>query len=181
MTNLDDIYDQLLVLRIQDGDHLALTELVDRWQPRLVRQAMRLVEQAAEAEEVVQSAWLAIVRGIVRLHDPACFRRWAYRIVTNKCADWVRARQQQRVRSGELTEEPAERPHGGDSQDDIALLRQSLRQLSSQRRAILTLFYLEGMSLEEVAQVLSLPVGTVKSRLHYARKELKQILERRNS
>jgi len=181
MTNLDDTYDQWLVLRIQDGDQSALTELVERWQPRLYRQAVRLVEQPSEAEEVVQAAWLAIVRGISRLQDPACFRRWAYRIVTNKCADWIRARQRQRVISRKLTEEPAERPHAEDSQDDIALLRQALRQLCSEQRATLSLFYLEGMSLEEVSQVLSLPVGTVKSRLYYARRELKQILERKRT
>ena len=181
MTNLDDIYDQWLVLRLQDGDHQALAELVDRWQPRLYRQAMRLVEQAGEAEEVVQVAWLAILRGIGQLRDPACFRRWAYRIVTNKSADWIRARQQRRLMAGKLTEEPAERPREEDLQDDIAMLQQSLRQLPGRQRVILSLFYLEGMSLEEVAHVLSLPVGTVKSRLHYARRILKQVLERKLS
>lgn len=179
MANTDDIYDQWLVLRCQDGDRDALAELVERWQPRLQRQAMRLVDQPAEAEEVVQAAWLAIVRGVGRLHDPACFRRWAYQIVTNKCADWIRARQRQRAKTTPLTTEPVDRsPTVDDRRDDIPLLRRALRQLPTEKRIILSMFYLDGMSLEEVSQALSLPVGTVKSRLHYARRELKLTLER---
>jgi len=178
MTNPDDIYDQWLVLRIQDGDRTALTELVNRWQPRLFRQAKRLVEQTNEADEVVQTSWLAIVRGIGRLHDPACFRRWAYQIVTNKCAEWVRDRQKQRVISGKLAAEPAAESSLSEEQDDIRLLRHSLRELPDSQRAVLSMHYLEGMSLEEMAQVLSVPVGTIKSRLYHARKKLKHILER---
>ena len=115
------------------------------------------------------------------MHDPACFRRWAYRIVTNKCADWIRNRQRQRIVSGELTEEPAERPSDDEATDDIGLLRQALRQLPGRQRVILSMHYLEGMPLEEMAEVLSLPVGTVKSRLYYARRELKLVLERKTS
>lgn len=83
----DDVYDELLVLRCQEGDQDALDELVARWQRRLFDHARRLTQQTDAAWDVVQEAWMAIVRGIGRLQDPASFRPWAYRIVTFKCTE----------------------------------------------------------------------------------------------
>src|SRR5512145_1583590 len=88
----DDIQDELLVLRCQGGESEALHKLVSRWHPRLRRLAERRTADPEAAKDLVQDAWLAIVRGLRRLDDPSRFRVWAYRIVTNKCADWVRRR-----------------------------------------------------------------------------------------
>lgn len=185
MRTSDEIYDQWLVLRCQDGDAAALSELVERWQPRLLRHALRLTGTADAAGDVVQMAWLAIIRSLGRLEDPACFRRWAYRIVGFKAADWIRLRQRDRARAGPLTTEPADsRESTGDrsrdAEDEITALRGAMEQLSPERRAVLTLFYLDELSLLEIAQALAVPLGTVKSRLHYARLALKEVLERSN-
>lgn len=177
MAELDDTYDQWLVLRFQDGDKRALAELVERWQPRLFRQAMRLVERPADAEEVVQTAWVSIVRGLRGLRDPACYRRWAYRIVTNKAADWIRLRQRDRILAQPLEEEPSDTTPG-EQAEEVDILRCTLRQLPNDQRMILGLFYLEEMSVSEVAHVLDLSPGTVKSRLFHARKKMKEKLER---
>lgn len=184
MQTADDVHDQWLVLRAQDGDAAALEELVDRWQPRLLRHAIRLTDTSDGAADVTQLAWAAIIGGLRRLNDPACFRRWAYRIVGNKAADFVRARQLDRARTTSLSAEPADpRPEEplSTKQDEIALLRSALRQLSPEHRAILSLFYVEDMPLAEITQAVGAPLGTVKSRLHYARCRLKQILERNTS
>ena len=93
MRTAEDIHDELLVMGCQDGDGQSLIALVNRWQPRLLCHAMRLTREHEAAMDVVQDAWVAIVRGIRRLDDPACFAPWVYRIVTNKCADWTRQRQ----------------------------------------------------------------------------------------
>jgi RNA polymerase sigma-70 factor (ECF subfamily) len=179
MRTPDDIHDEWLVLRCQSGDVTALAELVERWQPRLVRQAARLTGRPDAAGDVVQATWLAIIRGLGRLDDPACFRRWAYRIVDNKCADWVRARQRDRGRASPLTVEPVDRnPSSNDSTDEITRLRSAMAQLSAEHRATVSMFYLDEMPLAEIAQVLSLPIGTVKSRLHYARRELQAVIEK---
>lgn len=177
MAELDDTYDQWLVLRFQDGDKRALSQLVERWQPRLFRQAMRMVERPSEAEEVVQTAWVSIVCGLGGLRDPACYRRWAYRILTNKAADWIRSRQRDRILTRPLEEEPSDATDG-EHMGQIDLLRSMLRQLPEEQRMILNLYYLEEMSVSEVAHVLSLPSGTVKSRLFHARNRLKEKLER---
>jgi len=165
MRTADDVYDQLLVLRAQDGDTAALAELVDRWQPRLWRHAVRLTGASDGPDDVTQLAWVAIIGGLHRLNDPACFRRWAYRIVGNKAADFVRARQRDRAQTTSLQAEPAD-PSPGErlstKEDDIELLRTTMRQLSPEHRAILSLFYVEDMSLTEIAEVVGAPVGTVK-------------------
>lgn len=178
MQNADEIYDEWLVLRAQGRDREALGALVNRWQPRLLRHALRLTGQADAAADVLQEAWLAIVRGLRRLDDPARFPAWAYRIVTNKCADWVRRAARRRAGTRPLDEEPAapEPPPG--PEPEIAALRRALGRLEPQRRAILSMFYLDEMSVRQIAEALSLPVGTVKSRLHHARHHLQEILER---
>jgi RNA polymerase sigma-70 factor (ECF subfamily) len=187
MREPEDIHDEWLVLRCQDGDATALTELVGRWQPRLWRHAMRLTSDRDAAGDVVQQAWVAIIRGLRRLDDAARFRRWAYQIVTYKSADWVRQRQHERVHVSALTDETAANACQASNVtetellDEVRVIREAIKRLSPDHRVALSMFYLEQMSVAEIAHVLSLPVGTVKSRLHYARQELKSILERTTS
>ena len=181
----DDVYDELLVIRSQEGDHHALDELVARWQRRLFEHARRLLRQPDAARDVVQEAWMAIVRGIGRLDDPASFRHWAYRIVTFKCTDWIRRQQRQRRLSEEVSREatrsePAP-PEPAGEESEIDRLRRALDALTAERRAILSFHYLEGLSVVEIAAVLAVPEGTVKSRLYHARQHLKNVLERESS
>jgi RNA polymerase sigma-70 factor (ECF subfamily) len=145
---------------------------------------MRLTGTSDGAADVTQLTWVAIIGGLRRLNDPACFRRWAYRMVGNKAADFVRARQRDRTQMTSLLSEPADRcpeEQLSTKDDEIALLRTTMRQLSPEHRVILSLFYVEDMSLAEIAEVVDAPLGTVKSRLHYARCRLKQNLERNKS
>ena len=182
------IYDELLVLRCQDHEAPALRELVARWQPRLWRFALHLTGEASAASDVLQDSWLAIIRGIGRLEDPARFRPWAYRIVSNKGADWVRRRQRDRRLADNISREEAsaaERsPQAAEAtandHDDVAALRQAIRRLPDDRRVLLMMHYFEGMSVAEMATILNVPAGTVKSRLFHTRRNLKTLLERRS-
>ena len=183
MRTPDDIHDELLVLRCQDGNTAALSELVAKWQPRILRHAMRLTANRDAAADVSQAAWLAIIRGIDRLNDPACFRRWAYRIVAFKSADWIRNRQQDRTFAGPIATEPSDYRTTGTAhgdEDDIAAIRLAMMRLTPDQKSILSMFYLEDMPLAEIAEAMSLPLGTIKSRLHYARQALKDTLTRSN-
>ena len=181
----EDIQDELLVLRCQDGDREALEKLIARWQPRLGRLAWRLTARREAAQDIVQDAWLAIVRGLKRLDDPARFRSWAYRIVSNKCADWTRRRVVQRSVANDLRAATASAEADPSSETDSAgedeRIRDALRELPDQQRAILSLHYLDGMGLAEIAEAIDVPVGTVKSRLYHARNRLKETLERTES
>ena len=178
----EDIEDELLVLRCQAGDGEALRALVTRWQPRLGRVARHLTGDREAAGDVLQDAWLAIVRGIRRLDDPARFRTWAFRIVTNRCTDWVRRRVVRRKFASDARNAGA--PMSGDdsgesdSAPEIAQLRDALTKLPEEQRTAVALHYLDGMGIAEIARVLDVPAGTVKSRLFHARERLRIAMER---
>ena len=176
----DDIQDELLVLQCQEGDDEALKALIARWQPRLAGLAWRLTGEREAACDIVQDAWLAIVRGLRRLDDPARFASWAYRIVSNRCADWTRRRVVQRRADRQMHDAAASagESNAGDSADDVARLRAAMVALPDDQRAILSLHYLDGMGVRQIAGALGVPPGTVKSRLFHARNRLKQVLER---
>ena len=177
----DQAYEELLVLRCQDGDAGALCELVDRWQARFLGHASRLMGQPEAARDAVQEAWVAIVRGLGNLDDPARFAPWAYRIVRNKSVDWIRRQGRQRRVSQELeaqqrhAEELTRNGAAGD--DDHDRLIEALHGLSRERQALLSLYYQDGFSVGEIADILEIPAGTVKSRLFHARNQLKSALE----
>ena len=178
----EDIQDEWLVLRCQGGEPEAISALVARWQPRFQRLAARLTSDRDAANDLAQDAWLAIVRGLSRLEDPARFRVWAYRIVTHKCADWIRRRAVRRDAARELrnaasAQETSGQPPAWDDMDEIARLRAALRQLPDDERTLLSLHYIDGLSVRELADVFKLPAGTVKSRLHHARGQLRKAVQ----
>lgn len=176
----DQIYNELLVIRCQDGESDAFSELVDLWHERLWRHARRLSSDPELANDAMQDAWMAIVRGIGRLDDPAFFRPWAYRIVTHKCTDQIRRVSRRREVVEEMTRQPTETvgANSDDDFDEMGTLRSAMATLPSDRRALLGLHYLEELGLNEIAAILGIPVGTVKSRLFHARRALKDALER---
>jgi len=177
----EQVLDELLVMRCQDGEADAMEQLVLRWEQRLWRHAQRLTGDETAAWDALQEAWLAVVRGLRRLADPATFRRWVYRIVTNKCADFIRGRARDRRLSERLEgraraeERPVRAPSAAYTRADA--IRVALDRLSPDRQVILTLRYREDFTTAEIAEILSVPEGTVKSRLHHARNELRRIVE----
>jgi len=183
----EDIQDELLVLQCQEGDGNALRELITRWQPRLKRLAWRLTGRREAAADVTQEAWMAIVRGLKSLDNPARFRIWAYRIVRNKCADWISRRAVRRKAVNDLQESAGSNSAGvvtsgevnaAESADELAQLRRAISALPDEQRAVLALYYLDEMGVTDIATVLSIAPGTVKSRLHQARARLRHALER---
>jgi RNA polymerase sigma-70 factor (ECF subfamily) len=167
------LVDELLVMEAQSGNRNAFEALVSRWQKRLWQYAHRLTGSSEGAWDVTQESWLGIVRGIRRLNDPARLRPWLYRIVTNKANDWIRTAAQIRALPTEVA--PRRAPDGPSGVDVSTDLEGILRQLPVRSRVVLTLYYLEGLGLSEVARVLDVPAGTVKSRLYHARNEFKEL------
>jgi RNA polymerase sigma factor (sigma-70 family) len=178
---LDPAYDELLVLRSQDGDSNALDELVDRWQARFFRHACRLTASPDSARDAVQEAWIAIVRGLRKLDDPARFGPWAYRILSNKCVDWVRKQSRNRKLDQNLVEQQRPEDAMVEQEPELNEARQTvvdaLRGLSPAQQGLLALFYQDGFGVTEIAEILEVPVGTVKSRLFHSRNALKKALE----
>lgn len=136
------------------------------------------------ADDVVQDAWLEIIRSIGRLREPASFRGWAFRIVTNKAADWVRRRRRQRSLVKEMAVDNRTIDHRHAIDESVcttqSFVRQGIRTLPVESRQILSMKYIDQMSTQEISRVLGIPVGTVKSRLYYARERLRHVLEGRD-
>jgi len=170
----EQLVDELLVMECQDGSVQAMDMLVRRWQKRLWRYAYRLTADPEAAWEVTQESWLGVIRGLSRLNDPARFRPWVYRIVTRRANDWVarniKVRQQRAKPVGHATEPSPSQ--GREAADDLQSI---MDRLPDSSRTVLTLHYLEGLPLTEIARVLGIPKGTVKSRLHGARHELQAL------
>ena len=177
------VLDEYLVIESQLGDSSAFARLVERWHPSLVRYAYHFTRDGEAARDVVQESWMVVVRSLRSLRDPARFRAWALRIVANKSRDWVR-REQARgraVRSAGVAapgDEPTAPNDEATSADDrVQRVRAGLDELKANQRLVLSWFYFERMSVREIAEALSVPVGTVKSRLFHARNALRTRLE----
>ena len=109
-----NIEDQLLVMDAQDGDVKAMEKLVSRWQKRLWEHAFRLTGDNQAAWDITQQAWLGIMKGLRKLHDPANFKPWAYKITTNKSIDWISKKKtdkQPRRSSGASAQSPKRYRH----------------------------------------------------------------------
>jgi RNA polymerase sigma-70 factor, ECF subfamily len=179
MNQQERLSDELLVLRCQEGDAEAFELLVARWQPRLWRHAWRLTGNESAAWDALQEAWISISRKIGHLADAIAFPAWAYQIVSNKCRDLVR-REWRRREATELYSERMQREEqeAAAAQRQHGSLKEALEQLSGPDRAVLSLRYEEQFDIEEIARILGVPEGTVKSRLFYARGRLRKYLEK---
>lgn len=164
---LAQLEDQILVMDAQDGDAAAMEALVHRWQKRLWQHACRLTGNPEAAWDVTQQSWLGIIKGIRKLHDPEHFRAWAYRITTNKAINWIKKRRTETPIETAQIEDPS-RP-----QPDESGIRELLAKLDLKKRIVLVLYYFEQLTVPEISSVLRIPAGTVKSRLHTGRNELK--------
>lgn len=177
MRSREQVVDDALVLAAQSGHVEAFERLVERWHPRLLRHARRLTGDTEGAREAVQDAWLAVVRGLRGLQDPARFGAWVFCIATRRSADWIERRRRTRRNTAGLNEASLASVPADAGTDDLGRTREMLRRLEPERRALLALFYVEGLSVAEIACVLAVPIGTVKSRLHHARERLRAALE----
>ncbi len=165
--------DRIVVLQCQNGDSDALDRLISRWQKRLWQHAYHLTGTSDGAWDVTQESWLGIVRGLPRLADPERFKPWAFRIVTNKANDWIRRqlKQPQTGRDDSLAVADKETTGSSELSNDLYAV---LKRLKPKSQMMLSLYYLEQFSVAEVAQVLGIAEGTVKSRLSAARAEFKE-------
>lgn len=176
------IVESYLVASARLGNQAARSQLVARYQKRFLRHAYRLLGDTELAKDAVQDGWVEIMRGLSKLKDDAAFPAWAFRIVTRRCGRIISERQRTREISTRFAGEPPVKCATAESLElaaDVAPLRSALAALSPEHRSAVALFYLEEMSVAEVAVALDVPVGTVKSRLLNARAKLRQSFERK--
>ena len=178
-----------VVQRAREGDHAAFRVLVERYQGRAYRLALRVLRDEDQAQDVVQDAFLKVYGSLDRFEGRSSFYTWLYRIVMNLCLD--EKRRDRSDREVEWDEETAggslADPEGADpaqSGPEAGALRSELRTLVARaiealpedaRRAV-QLREIDGLSYKEIAEALGIPKGTVMSRLYYARRRLQETL-----
>lgn len=161
--------DAYLVQAAQLGGRSAFDALVRRWGSRLLAHGCRLLGDREAARDAAQSAWAEIARDLHRLQDPGAFPAWAYRIMSRRCAREIGGLVHRRRLSAGLKTAQVVSPAWAEADEggpDIARLRASIRDLSPEQRAALSLHYFEGLSVAETAVALDVPVGTIKNPPH---------------
>ena len=176
--NTQQIYEQTLVIRAQIGDELAFQELLTLYGPHLLLFTKKMMQTSPQfVEDVTQEIWLAIYKGLPSLLDAAKFRHWAFRIARDRIYREYRRR---KIAVGSLDENRVEElpEAGGDHADvDVEELHRGLDVISPEHREVLMLCFFEEMSYEEIAGVTGSTLGTVRSRIHYAKRALRNALK----
>ena len=166
----------LLVLAMQAGDKRAFSLLYRHYHRDLRRFAAYLLHNPAAAEDLVQNVWLKISQRINRLHDPAVFTSWLYRAVRWEVRDY------QKHATQRLTEPLVQQhePKVSNTEPADNALASAIASLPAEMRDVVQLYYLHELAQQQIALVLDIPEGTVKSRLHRARSLLHQTLTKEN-
>lgn len=157
------------------GDAASFSALVEPEIEELRRLATAIVLDRQVADDVVQESLLAAWRGLSSLRDPASFRVWLRRIVVNRSRNALRRPRGLRLRDARAVESRHAADPSGAWGDAVAL-EAAMRELTVDQRVCVALYYLEGRPVSEIAALLGVPDGTIKSRLHAARARLRQAL-----
>jgi RNA polymerase sigma-70 factor (ECF subfamily) len=179
--------DHRLIAECLQGDASAFGGLVRRYQERLYHTVYRLVGNAEDAQDVVQEAFLSAYQSLEGFKGDALFFTWLYRIAVNTA---ISLKRKQRVLlridggpngAGVEPPDPSDlsRPgHALEQAEQDTRIRRALSRLSPEHRAVLVMKDMEGQKYETMAEVLQVPIGTIRSRLHRARLELRELLEK---
>ena len=175
-----EVYDELLVIRCKRRDAAAWDELVQRWSDRLLYYLRRLIDDEHDATNTLQEVWLHAFRGIHSLKNEARIAPWLYRIARRTAMDHFRTKYARHetaepdVASDVVDDQPEVHLH----LENAELVHFGLAKLGLPEREVLTLYFLEDLTISELASLLEIPEGTVKSRLFKARSDLRRVLER---
>lgn len=172
--------DEILLARYKQGNAHAFRELVERYSSSLYNLAYRLLRDPMEAENVVQETFLRVITSVERVRLDLPFKPYLYRIAVNYCYDLLRAKKEYVIGDlesvGELAEDAPEILERIEKEELQSRLRQAIEILPPQYRTVIVLRYVDEFSYEEIAQVLNLPLNTVRTHLHRAKERLKTSL-----
>jgi RNA polymerase sigma-70 factor (ECF subfamily) len=176
--------DNRLITECLRGRSEAYGELVRRYQDRLYNTVYRLLDNAEDAQDVVQEAFLSAYQSLAGFKGDSLFFTWLYRIAINTA---ISLKRKQRVAvsisAGTQVPEPVDgsvygQPgHALEQAEEERRLQNALNRLSVEHRTVLIMKDMEGQKYETMAEVLRVPIGTIRSRLHRARVELREVLE----
>jgi RNA polymerase sigma-70 factor (ECF subfamily) len=182
--------DAQLIARCQSGDTAAFNDLITKYRSKVYSMIFNMVRNEQDAWDLSQEAFLKAWRNLDRFRGQSSFYTWLYRIATNVTIDWVRKKQIEGgvefddtigmtdIEPGSSTTPQAEAlPHQRMEQEEVqARIADAIEQLSPEHRTVILLREVDGLQYEEIAEAMHCSVGTVMSRLFYARKKLQTLL-----
>jgi RNA polymerase sigma-70 factor, ECF subfamily len=169
-----------LIKRFKSGDQAVFEEVVKVYQDRIYNLCHYLLGNHQDAEDAAQDIFIKVFRSLAQFKPEASLFTWLYRIGVNTCLDYKRKSRPVSDQSDALDLRPSTEPSPEQtlqSQEIGLAIQAALRQLSKPFRAIIVLKEIEGLEYEEIAKVMNISIGTVKSRLSRAREELRRILK----
>ncbi|HEC23143.1 MAG TPA: RNA polymerase sigma factor [Chloroflexi bacterium] len=173
--------DQKLIRRLQAGDVEALGDLYDRYRHQIYRTALAITHDPNAADDILQECFLRVYRYANRIDPALPLAPWLYRVTVNLSYTWTKRNRRNAVSLDGvidyLTSAPSAAPEPSAEQAELLQkIQEAIDALPFEQRAVIVLHYLNGLSVKEIAEVLECPVGTVKSRLHHARRKLRKQL-----
>jgi RNA polymerase sigma-70 factor (ECF subfamily) len=181
--------DDILIKAFLKGEATAFEVLFKKYRDHVARLVYSIIKEESLVEDIVQEVFLLVYRNLAKFRQQAAFKTWLYRITVNEAMRQIgRARRWQTLPEGD--QEPANLAstfvmyENGDSPERLLidseqkrLVHRALDSMKPNHKLILTLYYLEDQSVQEIANILGIPEGSVKSRLYYAREGLKKVLD----
>jgi len=176
----ESLVEQMLVLRCQNGDAAAFADLVARYHRRLRYFLEKMLYAPDRVDDVLQDLWLDVFGSIRKLHDPSAFAAWLYRLARDRAYRDLRGRLS-RPPTTDVDEIPEREAAANDddfSPDDAEQIHHALNKLTVEHREVLLLRFVEDMNYQQIAAVVGCEIGTVRSRIHYAKLQLKELITR---
>jgi len=178
----EDLALRLLVLRCQAGDEAAFAKLMTTFEERTLGY-LRGIIGGDDADDVQQEVWLSVYRHLADLADPGAFRTWLFRTTRHRAIDFLRKRKRDHELIDDVPVDQVAVPDantGGEEYSaglvDEKALTAALMAMPPPQREVMLLRYRDGLSYQEIAQVIARPIGTVRTRLHHAKKRLQETL-----
>ena len=168
------LLDELLVVRCQLGERAAFDALIERWHEPLWRYLRRLLGDVDAAAETLQDTWIRVLRALPGLREPGRLRPWLFTIARRTAMDRLRRKYAEPAAMPLDDVDVAGPEEGLEPALELDTMHAELQRMPVVEREVLVLFYLEELTLEQLAEVLAVPLGTVKSRLFRARRMLRR-------
>lgn len=163
-----------------DGDTECIKLLIEKWHNTFCKKALWIAKDADLAKDIAQDTWQVVICKMAELKNPDKFEFWALRIVYNKSIDALNKKNKERLNLINYQYESIIEDNPNENIELQTALLVAIKELPYHQQVVLKLFYLEMLSLHQIAKALDIPVGTIKSRLFYSREKLKLILKNRN-
>ncbi len=185
------VTDEELIEQFKNGNVGAFNRLIRRWQDKMFAFAYRYVGSTEEAKDICQNAFIRAYKNLKKLKDTARFSSWMYQITLNLCKDSVKSRGRKRtvsidhewenekgeqVKASELLSENPSQVTGVENTEASLFVRKALNLIPDEQRVVIIMKEYQGMKFIEIAEILKIPINTVKSRMYYGLKNIRESL-----